>query len=109
MATRLTEGTDLNHLNNPVKIKLHFCFLTEMFNSIFKMLVVLLYLPYLAIIRAFTVRRNIMCIHILVIIIIIMCIKLKGASHDTPETTVPTPHDILLKMLDHSLSKGRWL
>ena len=26
MATRLTEGTDLNHVNNPVQIKLCFCF-----------------------------------------------------------------------------------
>jgi hypothetical protein len=26
MATRFSEATDLNHVNNPVKIKLHFCF-----------------------------------------------------------------------------------
>ena len=40
MATRLTEGTDLNHVNNPVQIKLYCGFLTETFNSIFKILAV---------------------------------------------------------------------
>ena len=58
MATRLTEGTDLNYVNNPVQIKLY---ITggggiETFNSIFKILAVLLYLAYTTIIKAFTTQ-----------------------------------------------------
>ena len=59
MATRLTEATDLNRVNNPVKIKLHFCFLTETFHSIFKIQAVLLYLSYMAIIKAFTTQYKV--------------------------------------------------
>jgi hypothetical protein len=44
MATRLTESTDLNHVDYPVQIKMYCDFLTETFNSVFKILAVLLYL-----------------------------------------------------------------
>ena len=60
MATRLTEGTDLNYVNNPVQIKLYIRGggggVIETFNSIFKILAVLLYLAYTTIIKAFTTQ-----------------------------------------------------
>ena len=61
MATRLTEGTDLNYVNNPVQIKLYIGEgggggVIETFNSIFKILAVLLYLAYTTIIKAFTTQ-----------------------------------------------------
>ena len=56
MATRLTEGTDLNYVNNPVQIKLYIGGVIETFNSIFKILAVLLYLAYTTIIKAFTTQ-----------------------------------------------------
>jgi hypothetical protein len=54
MATRLTDGTDLNHVNNPVQIKL----LAVLLNF-FKILAVLLYLSYMAIIKAFTTQYKV--------------------------------------------------
>jgi hypothetical protein len=59
MATRLTEGTDLNHVNNPVQIKLYYSFLTGTLTSIFKIPAVLLYLANTTIIKAFTTQYKI--------------------------------------------------
>ena len=59
MATRLTEGTDLNYVNNPVQIKLYIRGgggVIETFNSIIKILAVLLYLAYTTIIKALTTQ-----------------------------------------------------
>ena len=47
MVTRLTEGTHLNHVNNPGELNCISVFLDKTFNSIFQILAVLLYLHYI--------------------------------------------------------------